>query len=109
MLRPTTIDQYSGGDALLPCRYLVSGEGIFQIILFSFEAREAGCLLSSQLSGTRLVNLGSKMLKESYFFCICDALSDFCCKLHFNIGENLEAVSHGSDAGELQVEEPGGP
>lgn len=109
MLRPTTIDEYSGGDALMLCRYLVSREVIFQMILFSFEARKTGCLPFSQLSGTRLVNLGNKMLKESYFFCICDALSDFCWKLHFNIGENLEAVSHGSDARGLQTEERGGP
>lgn len=56
MLRPTTIDQYSGGDALIPCRYLVFGEVIFLMILFSFEARKTGCLPSSQLSGTRLVS-----------------------------------------------------
>ena len=38
----TTIDQYSRGDALMPCRYLVSREVIFQMISFSFEARKTG-------------------------------------------------------------------
>lgn len=45
------------------------------------------------------MDLGNKMLKESVLLYL-DALSDFCWKLRFNIGENLEAVSHGSDARE---------